>query len=78
MTKHDEQKHGEPVVVAEYPTEFEATIVKNQLVEAGIPAEVSGGTIGGFRAEAPGLVQVIVAAGTEERAREVIAGHGEG
>jgi len=81
MSKHEEPKHdahGEPVVVGEYPTEFEATIIKNLLVEAGIHAMVSGGTIGGFRAEAPGMVQVLVAAGSESRARELIAGHGEG
>lgn len=67
-------KHDEPVVIGEYPSEFEAMIVKNQLVEAGIPAQVSGGTIGGFRAEAPGLVQVLVAAANADRARALLSG----
>lgn len=64
-------------MVAECHSEFEATIVKNQLVEAGIPAQVSGGTIGGFRAEAPGLVQVLVSAANAARARELLAGDGQ-
>lgn len=71
------KNHDEPVVIGEYPSEFEAMIVKNQLVEAGIPAEVSGGTIGGFRAEAPGLVQVLVGAANAERARAVLSGDGK-
>lgn len=67
--------HDEPVVVGTYQSEFEASIVKNMLVEAGIPAEVSGGTIGGFRAEAPGLVEVIVAADNAARAWALVAEH---
>jgi len=67
-----EREHKEPVVVGEYQSEFEATIIKNMLLDNDVPAEVSGATISGFRAEAPNMVQVIVPAGFEQRARELL------
>ncbi len=71
-------KHADPVVVGEYPSEFEASIIRNMLTEEGIPAQVSGGTVAGFRAEVPGMVRVIVPAGFEERARKLLADHDAG
>ena len=65
----------EPKVVAEYMSEFEANIVRNMLVSEGIPCEVSGGALAGLRAEAPGLVQLLVPASFEEQARNLLAEH---
>lgn len=68
-------EHKEPVVVGEYMSEFEAEIIKNLLTDAGIPCQVSGGTISGFRAEAPNRVQVLVPAGYEAKARAILDQH---
>jgi len=65
-------QHPNPVVVAKYPTEFEASLIKNMLVNAGIPSQVAGGITAGFRAETPGMVQVLVPGGFEEEARLLI------
>ena len=65
-------EHPEPKVVAECTSEFEANIVCNMLRSEGIPCEVVGGMIGGMRAEAPGLVEVIVPAAHAERARALV------
>lgn len=45
------------------PTEAQAIIIVNALKEAGIPSTAVGGYTAGFKAEAPGWVQVMV---TEE------------
>ena len=63
-------EHPDPVVVAKYPTEFEAALTKNMLVDAGIPSEIAGGMTAGFRAETPGMVQVLVPG---DRAQEALA-----
>ena len=68
-------EHPEPRVVAECTSEIEATIIRNMLREEGIPCEVSGGTIGGMRAEAPGLVQVLVPETHAEQARKMVLEH---
>ncbi len=65
--------HPDPVVVGKYPTEFEAALVRNMLVEAGIPSQTAGGMTAGFRAETPGMVQVLVPGEFAEVAREMIA-----
>lgn len=67
-----DKKHADPVVVGEYPSEFEASIVRNMLSAEGIPAEVQGGMVAGFRAEVPGMVRVIVPAGFQERALKLL------
>lgn len=67
----------EPKVVAEYVSEFEANIVRNMLQSEGIPCEVSGGALAGMRAEAPGLVQLLVPAGFEEKALKLLNEHDE-
>lgn len=66
-------EHPDPVVVARYPTEFEAALTKNMLVEAGIPAQVVGGMTAGFRAETPGMVDVLVPGDRAEEARLIVA-----
>lgn len=53
-------QHPEPVIIGKYPTEFEAALVKNMLAEVGIPSELVGAFTAGFRAETPGMVQVMV------------------
>ncbi len=68
-------KHEEPKVVAEYVSEFEANIVCNMLREEGIPCQIMGGTLAGFRAEAPNLVRLLVPAEFEERALRVLIEH---
>lgn len=59
------------VTLAMFPTELLAQMLASALGEAGITAVVAGGTTGGFRAEAPGMVKVLVAAADIERARAV-------
>ncbi len=68
-------KHPEPIVIGAYQSEFEANIVQNMLRNEGIPCEVSGGMLGGMRAEAPGLVEVLVPADFEDRARALLQKH---
>jgi len=65
-------EHPDPVVVAKYPTEFEAALTKNMLVEAGIPCEMVGAMTAGFRAETPGMVSVLVPGDRAEEALELI------
>ena len=64
--------HSDPVVVAKYPTEFEAILSKNMLTEAGIPVEVVGAMTAGFRAETPGFVKVLVPGEFAEKALELL------
>lgn len=45
-----------PVVIAEFPHEFTATLAKQALEAAGIPCQMTGIHTAGFRAEAPGMV----------------------
>ena len=59
------------VTLAMFPTELLAQMLADALGGAGINAVVAGGTTGGFRAEAPGMVKVLVAEGDTERARAV-------
>lgn len=70
-------EHPEPVVIGAYSSEFEANIVCNMLRNEGVPSEVSGGMIGGMRAEAPSLVQVLVPAEYAERAKALIESHAD-
>jgi len=68
-------EHPEPVVIGAYQSEFEANIVSNMLRNEGVPCEVSGGMLGGMRAEAPGFVEVLVPAEFAERARALLDQH---
>jgi Putative prokaryotic signal transducing protein len=71
MTKSPE--HPEHVVpVTSMPNELEAGVVVAALEEAGIKSTMSGVYTAGFRAEAPGQVQILVAQEDEARAREII------
>jgi hypothetical protein len=55
------------------PTEREAAIIVAALDESGIPSTMSGQFTAGFRAEAPGWVQVLVAKEDLARAQEILA-----
>lgn len=70
--------HPDPVVVARYPTEFEASLTRNMLSEAGIPSELVGGMTAGFRAETPGMVEVLVPGQYAEEAKLLIEEQEEG
>lgn len=67
-------QHPEPIVIAQYRGEFEASLVRNALVGEGIPCELSGVHSAGFRAEVPGWVKVLIPADCEARARAIIEG----
>ena len=60
------------VVLTSTPTEMAAGIIVATLEENGIKAHLTGETTAGFRAEAPGWVQVLVAAEDAPRARAIL------
>jgi hypothetical protein len=53
-------------------TEVEATSIAAALRDEGIHVEVSGGISGGFRAEAPGSIWVLVRAADKNRAEKLL------
>ncbi len=55
------------------PTEREAAVIIATLEEVGIQSTMAGQFTAGFRAEAPGWVQVLVAEENLTRAQEVLA-----
>ena len=61
------------VTVAERSTEVAAKLLVSLLVEQGIRAVAVGGFTAGFRAEAPGWVQVKTMEADADRARQLIA-----
>jgi hypothetical protein len=69
----DRPLHPEHVVpVYSAPNELEAGVFVAALEEAGIKSTMSGTYTAGFRAEAPGQVQILVAQEDLARAQEVI------
>ena len=62
------------VVLSRFPDELSAVLLVGELNAAGIPAVVVGGLTAQMRAEAPGLVSVLVRLGDLERAEQVVAG----
>ena len=69
----DRPLHPEHVIpVYSTPNELEAGVIVAALEEAGIKSTMSGYYTSGFRAEAPGQVQILVAQEDKARAREVI------
>jgi hypothetical protein len=65
--------HSEPVTLTAFPDEMYAQMLVDALSDDGITSEVSGGVTGGFRAEAPGMVKVLVRAEDLERAKVFFA-----
>lgn len=62
-----------PEVLVSVPHETEAAAIVAALGEHGIRAHTVGGYTSGFRAEAPGLVKVVVGRGDLARATELLA-----
>ena len=62
---------NEPVTLAFFPQELHAQMLADALQDEGIESEVSGGVTGGFRAEAPGMVKVLVRATDLARAKAI-------
>jgi hypothetical protein len=67
-------------IFASFPDEWEAGLVRDALLAAGLPATIAGGFTASFRADAPGRVRVLVrerdlaaAAEAVRRAREEAA-----
>ncbi len=61
------------VTVAERPTEVAAEMLVGVLADAGIRAVAVGGFTAGFRAEAPGWVQIKTLEEHAEQARRIIS-----
>ena len=61
------------VNLTSFPTEMEASTVVAALERNGVKATATGGFTAGFRAEAPGWVQVMVVEEDLDRAREILA-----
>jgi hypothetical protein len=62
-----------PEVLVSVPDEMEAAAIVGALSQHGIRAHTVGGYTSGFRAEAPGMVKVMVGHGDLDRARELLA-----
>lgn len=65
-----------PVLLTEVPTEADAILLRDALAEHSVRAVYNGAAIAGFRAEAPAMVRVLVAAEDLERAKQLITDHG--
>ena len=61
------------VAIAHPRDDIEAQLITNLLADAGIEAMVTGGSLSGFRAEAPANVCVVVRAADADAAREALA-----
>lgn len=61
------------VVLARFPDELSALLLVGELADEGIPAQVIGGLTAQLRAEAPGLVSVIIRRGDLVRAERYLA-----
>ena len=70
-------RHADPathlVAIAHPRDDIEAQLITNLLAEAGIEAMVTGGSLAGFRAEAPANVCVVVRAADTDAASEALA-----
>ncbi|TWT98326.1 DUF2007 domain-containing protein [Stieleria varia] len=69
----DSLDNSKLVTVAERADEMSATILVSVLADEGIRAIATGGFTSGFRAEAPGMVQVKTFEADAALAREIIA-----
>ena len=63
MRPADDPPHGAgelTAIFASFSDEWEAGLVRDTLLAAGIPAAIAGGFTASFRADAPGRVRVLV------------------
>ncbi|QDU34246.1 hypothetical protein KS4_23110 [Poriferisphaera corsica] len=65
----EKSKSGETVILVQMETEIEAAMLVDALKDKGIEAMASGAIASGFRAEAPGYVNVLVHQSDVERAK---------
>jgi len=63
---------NDPVLLTSVPHELAAGIIVAALEQAGVKATMTGMYTSGFRAEAPGWVQVLVAEPDLARAQEIL------
>ena len=63
------------VVLVQIPTEWQAKLIAAVLQEEGIDAAVVGSLTAQFRAEAPGMVRIMVPEAQLQRARDVLEVH---
>lgn len=61
-----------PIVLVSVPNEIEAAAILGALGDVGIEGHALGGYTAGFRAEAPGLVQIVVRQADLERAKATL------
>ncbi len=59
-------------VLVQVPNEIEATLIANDLEAEGITSVLTGVNTASFRAEAPGLVSVMVRQDDLDRARQIV------
>lgn len=64
--------HERHVVAATFLDEWQASLMRETLLAAGIPCVIAGSYTGNFRAEAPGRVKLLVRLGDLERAEAAI------
>ena len=64
-----------PKVVKSVPSEIEGAAIVATLADHGIKASTTGDFTSGFRAEAPGWVEVVVKAEDFERAEKILSTH---
>jgi hypothetical protein len=62
-----------PEVLESCPSDVEAAVIVAALGACGVDAHATGGYTAGFRAEAPGTVNVVVRRRDLARAKEVLA-----
>jgi hypothetical protein len=65
-------KHDKLVTLVRLDNEMSASVVVAKLGESGIKATATGGFVAGFRAEAPGYVDVVVSEKDLAVARKIL------
>ena len=61
-----------PEVLARFSNEVEASVIANVLEAEGIKVALTGVNTASFRAEAPGMVSVVVRREDADRARQIL------
>ncbi len=59
-------------VLASFPNEMDASVIANALEAEGVTAVLTGVNTASFRAEAPGLVNVMIRREDLDRARQIL------
>ncbi len=64
-----------PVTLITAPNDMEAAAIVAALEAGGVKAQAVGGFTAGFKAEAPGVVEILVKQSEVEKAREILDNH---